>query len=85
MRATTDVVRDASGKLWADIAIVQLNNDGELIAHELEHIIEQLDDVDLAAKVSQPNSGVRATGDNGNLFETTRAMRVGLQVAREVR
>lgn len=85
MRATTAFARQADGTLLANIEIVRLNGDVELIAHELEHVIEQLDDVDLAAKVGQPNSGVYATGDSGVLFETTRATRVGLQVAREAR
>jgi hypothetical protein len=31
-----------------------------MIAHEFEHIIEQLDDVDLARKARRAQSGVRA-------------------------
>jgi hypothetical protein len=84
MRATTALSRNSLGHLSANIEIVGHDNDVELIAHELEHVIEQLDGVDLAAKISQRRSGVRATGNRGDLFETTRAMRVGLQVAREV-
>ena len=68
----------------ATVDIVESTHNVELIAHELEHVIEQLDGVDLAAKLRRPNSGVYATGDSGNLFETTRAKRVGFQVAREV-
>jgi hypothetical protein len=84
LRATTEFVRKANGKLLANVDIVWSSNGVELIAHELEHIIEQLDGVDLVGKASRPNSGVYATGDGGDLFETTRAKRVGLQVAREV-
>lgn len=84
VRAKTEFSRDSRGSLSANIEIVPLDNDVELIAHELEHVVEQLDGVDLAAKAGQPSSGVRATGDMGGLFETTRAVRIGLQVAREV-
>jgi hypothetical protein len=82
-RATTEFFRDGKGNLTANIEIAGLSDAG-LIAHELEHVIEQLDGVDLAAKLSRPNSGVFASG-NGDLFETTRARRIGLQVAKEVR
>ena len=84
LRATTEFSRDSKGNLSSNIEIVPLKDNVELIAHELEHVIEQLDGVDLAAKLRRPNSGVYATGDSGNLFETTRAKRVGFQVAREV-
>jgi hypothetical protein len=85
LRARTDFVRTADGQLLANVDIVWSNSPVEIIAHELEHVIEQLDGVDLAVKVRQSNSGVYLAGDNGNLFETTRATRIGLQVAREVR
>jgi hypothetical protein len=55
----------------------------ELIAHELEHILEQLDGVDLAAKSRLRDSGVRRTGPL-DAFETTRAIVTGRRVAREV-
>ena len=85
VRAITQFVRNANGQLSASIDITPMNNDVELIAHELEHVIEQLDDVDLSAKAGRPNSGVRATTEGGVLFETTRAARVGIQVSQEVR
>ena len=84
VRATTQFVRDVNGLLAATIEIAPLHNDVELIAHELEHVIEQLDDVDLPAKARQANSGVHATPGGGVLFETIRATRIGQQVAREV-
>ena len=57
----------------------------ELIAHELEHVIEQLDGVNLREKAALRTSGVRSCecGDKER-FETNRAIAVGLQVAREV-
>ena len=55
---------------------------GELIAHEIEHIIEQLDGVDLRAK-----SRLRAAGSGDvadiEAYETTRAIVTGQRVARE--
>jgi hypothetical protein len=85
IRATTRFVRDRSGHLSASIGIAPLNNDAELIAHEIEHVIEQLDEIDLKAKAARPNSGVHAAPDADDLFETTRAVRMGRQVALEVR
>jgi hypothetical protein len=85
VRAATRVERTRYGLLEATIEIAPLQSDVELIAHELEHVIEQLDDVDLPAKAGRPNSGVHATTGGGVLFETIRATRIGQQVAREVR
>jgi hypothetical protein len=53
----------------------------ELIAHEVEHVLEQLDGVDLAAHVGSGNVWQRADG----AFETRRAAEVGQRVAREMR
>jgi hypothetical protein len=55
----------------------------ELLAHELEHVIEQLDGIDLAAKAALARSGVRTCVDG--TFETNRAARVGSLVAVEAR
>src|SRR5262249_4058497 len=52
----------------------------ELIAHELEHILEQLDRVDLAA---QSGNGAVWKSDRGS-FETRRAIETGRRVAREI-
>jgi hypothetical protein len=52
----------------------------ELIAHEVEHVLEQLDGVDLAAHVGSGNVWKREDG----AFETRRAAEVGRRVAREV-
>ena len=52
----------------------------ELIAHELEHILEQLDGVDLQAQAG--NGVVWKAGDGA--FETRRAIEAGRRVAREV-
>jgi Tol biopolymer transport system component len=52
----------------------------ELIAHELEHILEQLDGVDLQAQAG--NGVVWKSGDGA--FETRRAIETGRRVAREI-
>ena len=54
----------------------------ELIAHELEHVLEQLDDVNLAQ--FSRGMGAAATHDEGDgRFETARARQVGQAVAAE--
>jgi hypothetical protein len=53
----------------------------ELIAHELEHVLEQLDGVDLRQLARQHVDGVMQLGHD---FETARAWSVGQTVAREV-
>jgi hypothetical protein len=52
----------------------------ELIAHELEHVIEQLDGVQLTGRAQK---GVFR--DANGTFETARAAHIGQQVASEVR
>jgi hypothetical protein len=55
----------------------------EYLAHELEHVLEQLDDVDLAEAVNNHVHGASASG-KAALFETRRAIVVGRLVAGEV-
>jgi hypothetical protein len=81
-RARTRIVRTADGRLEAIVQLSPLDNVAELIAHELEHIIEQLDGVDLEAQASLSGTGVRTCGDGS--FETIRAARVGTTVARQL-
>jgi hypothetical protein len=84
-RAITRIVRQPSGVMSATIGIGRFENEVELIAHEMEHVIEQLDEVDLPSRAALPDTGVHALDAGGIAFETTRAVRVGLTVAREVR
>lgn len=53
----------------------------EFIAHEIEHILERAEGVDLARESERSGSGVWRTVDG---FETQRAIDKGRQVAREV-
>ena len=58
VRARTRISRDGH-RLVAYIEIFSPDQAAELIAHELEHVIEQLDGVDLASKADAAMSGVR--------------------------
>jgi hypothetical protein len=77
--------QDVPNQRHAVVNIVPGTRAVELIAHELEHVIEQLDGVNLREKAAWRTSGVRSCecGDKER-FETERAIAVGLQVAREV-
>ena len=55
----------------------------EYLAHELEHVLEQLDEVDLAHAVASHVHGAKANG-TPPVFETRRAIVVGRLVAAEV-
>lgn len=81
--ATTSIRRDPRGGLSANVRLTGQGDLVELIAHEFEHILEQLDEVDLAAMAGRPGTGVRAVSNDGH-FETDRAIAVGRIVSREV-
>jgi hypothetical protein len=84
VRAQTEITRQPGGRLDAFIQIFPLHDNVELIAHEIEHVIEQLDEVDLASRARLPDTGVRSLSDDRHVFETTRALRVGQKVTGEV-
>jgi len=79
-RARTVFARDQGVLVAADILLSPSPDAVELIAHEIEHVLEQLDGVDLDAHVGSGNVRKRADG----AFETRRATEAGLRVAREV-
>jgi hypothetical protein len=83
-RAETTCYRErgllARAEMWIPIGPDAI----ELLAHELEHIIEQLDEVDLPALQKHAGSGVHA-GPVPGQFETIRAMTVGQLVAKEMK
>ena len=85
VRATTHMTRQPEGHLSALIEIYPINDNVELIAHEFEHVIEQLDEVDLAARARLRDPGVRGLPGDSHVFETSRALKVGLKVTEEVR
>lgn len=84
-RAVTQIITLAAGRLYAIVKLAPLDNDVELIAHEIEHVLEQLDGVDLRVKASLPDTGVHACDSDERTFETLRAIRIGLRVAEEFR
>jgi hypothetical protein len=82
--AVTAVRSDADGRMSADVRLGQSGDREELIAHEFEHVIEQLDGVDLLSLARDATAGVRFTED-ADRFETERAVAMGRQVAHEIR
>ena len=81
--ANTTIVRRRDGMIEATVLLGEAADAVELIAHEFEHILEQLDDVDLATLGRRPNTGVYLTGVSSR-FETERAIAAGRRVAAEV-
>jgi hypothetical protein len=79
-RARTSFRQTPSGALAAEIEIRSAAALTELLAHEFEHLIEQLDGVDLHALAREGGAHRLADG----AFETARAIAAGHQVAGEV-
>jgi hypothetical protein len=78
------VVQRRRGTLRAHVHVpLSRRQLAELIGHEFEHILEQLEGLDLRLLSDVRSSGVHQV--DMDLFETDRAQRVGRIVAREVR
>lgn len=78
-RAETTITRYEAGAVRADVRIAFGQDYPELIAHEFEHVIEQLDGVDLRSEADHGRAWlVDARG-----FETRRASDAGRAVRRE--
>jgi hypothetical protein len=74
--------------LFADIQIprslVFARLDVRMIAHEIEHVVEQLEGHDLSALARRPDTGVRYLRSvRAQIFETERAIAFGQRVERE--
>lgn len=80
VRAFTSVFRERGVLTRAEITLVVLADAVELIAHEIEHVIEQLDGTD----PSRDACGGRRARWAGVEYETCRAIEAGRRVAREV-
>jgi hypothetical protein len=78
-RAQTTLTHYEAGALRAYVTIAFGQDYDELIAHEFEHIIEQLDGVDLRAEALEGRAWLIET----NVFETRRATEAGRRVRRE--
>ena len=79
-RARTAFRQTKTGGLDAQIEIRNASDMSELLGHEFEHLIEQLDGVDLSAMAR----GGEARRLTDGAFETERAIAAGQQVAGEV-
>jgi hypothetical protein len=84
-RARTSFWTARDGRRYATVEIGALDDQVELIAHEIEHVIERLDGVDLRARAALPGTGVHLCDGGDGAFETIRATRAGLAAAQEVR
>ena len=80
-RAQTRFARASSGDIFARVHVSLRLNPVEWIAHEFEHIIEQLDGVDLPA-LAAGHKGAWLSTDK--MFETMRAIDAGRAVAAEM-
>jgi hypothetical protein len=78
--ARTTVRRHQYGLIVAVVELPIVGHRVELIAHEFEHVIEQIEGLDLRQSVRVRSAGVHDLGDG---FETQRASDAGRQVARE--
>jgi hypothetical protein len=82
-RARADARRYDSGALIVEVPISAGSDYVELIAHELEHVTELVDGVDLRTLAADQPAVVRQRRDDG-AFETARARAAGEAAAVEV-
>ena len=80
-RAKTEMRRYTTGLLHAVVEIPPDDDYVELLAHEFEHVIEQIERVDLRALARSGDPGVHEREDGA--FETVRAQQAGLAATRE--
>ena len=81
-RARAQITRYAYGSLRATIEIPAAVDLTELLPHELEHVIEQIEGLDLPALARRRGGAVVEV--RRGVYETERARTAGLQVLREV-
>jgi hypothetical protein len=82
VRAEARIGRSPDGVTIARIRIKRGPEAVELLAHELEHVLERVDGINLLWKLRRPGSGISLSG---GAFETRRAIDAGRRVAEEVR
>lgn len=80
LRAESTVSRYEWGALHIDTRLYTVRDVIEVVAHEMEHVCEQIEGIDVRALSQQRNSGVYSVGRH---FETRRANLIGKQVAHE--
>jgi hypothetical protein len=77
------IVQRRGFDIRADVHLPPTNGLIELIGHEFEHLLEQIEGLDLKTLAGVKGSGVRVL--EGRVFETDRAQAAGLLVAAEAR
>ena len=78
-RAQTTIHRYTSGAIKAEIVVLFGENYRELLAHEFEHVLEQIEGLDLRQEAALGRAWLLPSG----AFETRRAYATGMQVLRE--
>jgi hypothetical protein len=78
-RAQTAIHRFPSGAILAEVDVLFGENYRELLAHEFEHILEQIEGVDLRQEAAEGRAWLLP----GGAFETRRAYLAGVQVRTE--
>lgn len=78
-RAETTIRHHDTGALRADVLLLFGEDYVELLAHEFEHVLEQVDRVSLAHEMSLKRAWLTTTG----AFETLRAWQVGMRARQE--
>lgn len=81
-QAATRIGSDSGGVIVAIVSIPPVADAIELVAHELEHVIERVEGRDLPREAGRRGSGV---WESFGGFESRRAIDVGRQVTREVK
>jgi hypothetical protein len=81
-RARATFLRDSSGQLRVLIEVPGGIDYPELLAHELEHVLEQIEGLDLPEMARLRRTGVRQVG--AEVYETARAQGAGRKAAREL-
>ena len=81
-RARTEISRYAAGAIRAVVVLPTVVDITELLPHELEHVLEQIEGLDLPALARQGDAGVHEIGRG--VYETERARNAGFGALREV-
>ena len=81
-RARTEVSHYAFGAIRAVVELPSAVDITELLPHELEHVLEQIEGLDLPALAKDGESGVEEVGRG--VYETARARNAGFEALREV-
>jgi hypothetical protein len=84
VRAKT-VMERLDGVIVARVSVPTGSETMELVAHELQHVIERIGGLDHKAEANRPRSGVWTVGSGHGSYETQAAIDAGRRVASELR